>query len=70
MAKKDNRTTFRHIRAEQGRGACLVCASPLDSSTECSGRYRSPEPGGPRDKSDGIALDSNPWTGGRPDGWG
>ena len=56
MAKKDNRTTFRHIRAEQGRGECLVCGSPPDSSTECSGRYRPPSPGGPRDQSDSCLV--------------
>lgn len=69
MAKKNSRTTFSHIRAEQGRGECLVCGSPPDSTTECSGRYRSPSPGGPRDKFDGYGMDINTGAG-RPDGWG
>jgi hypothetical protein len=69
MAKKNIRTTFRHIRAEQGRGACLVCGSPPDSSTECSGRYRPPSPGGPRDQCDGYGMDINT-AAGRPDAWG
>jgi len=56
MAKKNSRTTFSHIRSEQGRGSCLVCGSPPDSSTECSGRYRSPSPGGPRDKFDSRVV--------------
>ena len=53
-----------HVRAEQGRGACLACGAPPSSSGDCpartSSRFRSPER---------RTLDIN-HAAGRPDSWG
>jgi hypothetical protein len=63
---KDTPTTNNrgHVRAEQGRGACLACGAPPSSAGDCPARTSS-RSGRPERRT----LDINT-AAGRPDSWG